>query len=67
MTVSQKYDQLRAAADPENLASTRILLKHGFLKSAYKKDFYARAYLGGEVKSDMQCFYLDRPVEVAKA
>ncbi|KAH7409351.1 GNAT domain-containing protein [Cadophora sp. MPI-SDFR-AT-0126] len=61
LEVSQKYSRLIAAADPENLASTRILIKHGFIKGEYKKDFYARAYLGGEVKSDLQYFYLDRP------
>ncbi|KAK2627113.1 hypothetical protein QTJ16_003079 [Diplocarpon rosae] len=58
---NQKYAQLFAAADPENLASTRILIKHGFKKGEYKKDFYARASLGGKVKSDLQFFYLDRP------
>lgn len=60
--VSQKYDRLIAAADPENLASTRILVKHGFVKGEYKKEIYARACLGGEVKSDLQYFYLERPV-----
>ncbi|PBP23654.1 hypothetical protein BUE80_DR005352 [Diplocarpon rosae] len=60
-TSNQKYAQLFAAADPENLASTRILIKQGFKKGEYKKDFYARACLGGEVRSDLQFFYLDRP------
>ncbi|MBV36843.1 MAG: hypothetical protein CMP47_15545, partial [Rickettsiales bacterium] len=62
LQVSQKYDRLIAAADPENLASTRILVKHGFVKGEYKKEIYARACLGGEVKSDLQYFYLERPV-----
>ncbi|KAH7336268.1 GNAT domain-containing protein [Rhexocercosporidium sp. MPI-PUGE-AT-0058] len=64
--VSQKYTRLAAAADPDNIASTRILLKHGFIKGEYKKDYYARAFLGGEVKSDLQHFYLDRPVLTEK-
>ncbi|KAG4442045.1 hypothetical protein IFR05_002439 [Cadophora sp. M221] len=66
LDVSQKYMRLIAAADPENLGSTRILVKHGFIKGELKKAFYARAYLGGEVKSDLQYFYLDRPVLTEK-
>ncbi|CAL3969495.1 unnamed protein product [Diplocarpon coronariae] len=61
LEASQKYSQLLAAADPGNLASTRILIKNGFKKGEYKKDFYTRASLGGHVKSDLQFFYLDRP------
>lgn len=64
MSANKKYAQMLAAADPENTASTRILIKHGFQKGAYKKDYYTRSCLGGEVKSDLQFFYLDRPREV---
>jgi [ribosomal protein S5]-alanine N-acetyltransferase len=57
---NEKYDRLLAAADPENGGSMRVLEKAGFVKGEYKVGFYERGSLGGK-KSDMQCFYLQRP------
>jgi hypothetical protein len=58
--VNRKYDRLLAAADPENKASVKVLEKAGFVKAEYRKEFYERASQGGR-KSDLQCFYLERP------
>ena len=58
--VNRKYDNLLAAADPENRASLRVLEKAGFVKGNYRKEFYERGILGGR-KSDLQCFYFPRP------
>ncbi|KAI9055976.1 hypothetical protein LZ554_000910 [Drepanopeziza brunnea f. sp. 'monogermtubi'] len=58
---NQKHPHLLAAADPQNIASTNLLLKHGFQKKGpLRKAFYARASLqeGGQddqaKKSDLQ-------------
>ena len=58
--MNMKYDRILAAADPENGASMRVLEKAGFQKGEYRKDFYSRACMG-EKKSDLQCYFLERP------
>lgn len=60
MTGNEKYDRLLAAVDPENVASMRVLEKAGFEKGEYKVGFYERGCLAGK-KSDLQCFYFERP------
>jgi ribosomal-protein-alanine N-acetyltransferase len=42
VTGNEKYDRLLAAADPENVASMRVLEKAGFEKGEYKVGFYER-------------------------
>lgn len=58
---NKKYNDIFANADPENLASVRVLEKAGFRKGILIKNRYSRAYLGKEVMSNLQGFYLARP------
>ncbi len=57
----QTYTELLATADPENIASIKLLQHSGFEKTKLKKGIYARYSLGGERKSDLQFFALRRP------
>jgi ribosomal-protein-alanine N-acetyltransferase len=52
---------LLAYADPENVASNRVLEKAGFQKGEVRKAFYERAVFKGARKSDLQGYYLERP------
>lgn len=61
---NKKYDELRAGADPENLASLRVLEKQGFRKSLLLKEHITRpteVARGKKVKSDIQMLWLPRP------
>jgi ribosomal-protein-alanine N-acetyltransferase len=51
---------IRAYADPENLASLRVLEKAGFREVRRYDQHYKRASLGGTRKSDLICFLLEK-------
>jgi RimJ/RimL family protein N-acetyltransferase len=53
--------RLLAHADPENVASNRVLEKAGFQKGEVKKGYYERSVFKGIRKSDLQSYYLERP------
>jgi RimJ/RimL family protein N-acetyltransferase len=54
------FKHLVAKVDPENVASTKIVIKAGARKGELLKDSYPRAVNNGKL-SDMVCWYLDRP------
>jgi ribosomal-protein-alanine N-acetyltransferase len=51
---------IRAYADPENLASLRVLEKAGFREVRRYHQHYERASLAGTRKSDLICFLLEK-------
>ncbi|KAK0105106.1 hypothetical protein ONS96_004509 [Cadophora gregata f. sp. sojae] len=59
---NKDFTRLEAGADPENIGSVRVLEKAGFRKGEYVEEFHVRAVNEGGKMSDMQFFYLERPV-----
>ena len=58
---NRESERIEAAADPENVGSTKVLQKAGFQKGEFKKGFYSRSSDEEGVKRDLQFFYIDRP------
>jgi RimJ/RimL family protein N-acetyltransferase len=53
--------RLLAKTSPGNDGSQKVLIKCGFIKGEVIKDGYTR-FVDNGVKSDVLCWYLDRPV-----